>query len=51
MPDSPKMQPTGADVDSFIEAIPDASRRADARVLCKLLSEITGEPAALWGTP
>lgn len=49
MADPPKMQPTGADVESFIEAIPNANRRADARVLCGLLSEITGEPAALWG--
>jgi hypothetical protein len=50
MADPPKMQPTGADVESFIEAIPNANRRADARILCGLLSEITGEPAALWGT-
>ena len=50
MPDPPKMQPTAADVESFIEAIPNANRRADARVLCRLLSEITGEPPELWGT-
>jgi hypothetical protein len=49
MADLPKMQPTGADVESFIEAIPNANRRADARVLSRLLSELTGEPAALWG--
>jgi hypothetical protein len=49
MADPPKMQPTGADVESFIEAIPSANRRAEARALCRLLSEITGEPAALWG--
>jgi hypothetical protein len=49
MADPPKMQPTGADVESFIETIPNANRRADAHVLCRLLSEITGEPAALWG--
>jgi hypothetical protein len=49
MADPPKMQPTGADVEPLIEAIPNANRRADARALCGLLSEITGEPAALWG--
>src|SRR5690349_9082224 len=49
MADPPKMQPTGTDVESFIEAIPNADRRADSRVLCTLFSEITGEPAALWG--
>ena len=49
MADPPKMQPTGPDVESFIKAIPNANRRADARALCRLLSEITEEPAALWG--
>jgi hypothetical protein len=49
MGDAPKMQTRGAGVESFIEAIPNANRRADAHVLCRLLSEITGEPAELWG--
>ena len=49
MADAPKLQPTRADVESFIEAIPNANRRDDARVLCRLLSEITREPATLWG--
>ena len=49
MADSRKMQPSGADVKSFIEAIPNADRRADARVLCGILAEATGEPAVLWG--
>src|SRR5262245_20909859 len=49
MADPQKTHPTGADVESFIEAIANANRRADARVLCRLLSETTGEPAALWG--
>ena len=43
------MQPTGADVEAFVEAIPNVSRRADARALCALLSGITGEPPVLWG--
>jgi hypothetical protein len=43
------MQPTGADVEGFVEAIPNATRRADVRALCALLSEITGEPPVLWG--
>jgi hypothetical protein len=49
MADAPKTRPTGADVESFIDAIPNAGRRADARVLCGLFTEVTGEPAVLWG--
>jgi Domain of unknown function (DU1801) len=44
------MQPTGADVDAFLEAVPNSDRRADARVLCSLFSELTGEPPVLWGS-
>jgi hypothetical protein len=43
------MEPTGADVGAFLEAIPNATRRADARALCVLLTEVTGEPPVLWG--
>jgi hypothetical protein len=46
---SQKTQPTDADVDAFLDAIPNEERRADARVLCALLSELTGEPPRLWG--
>jgi Domain of unknown function (DU1801) len=42
-------RPTGADVDAFLEAVPNAERRADARTLCRLMTEVTGEPAVLWG--
>jgi len=44
------MQPTEADVDMYLGAIPDANRQADARTLCALFSELTGEPPVLWGT-
>jgi hypothetical protein len=43
------MRPTSADVEAFLNAVPDEPRRADARVLCKLLGEVTGEPPVLWG--
>ena len=49
MADRAKTQPTTQDVDAFVDAIPDAERRADARTLCGLLTEITGEPPVLWG--
>jgi len=44
------MQPTGTEVEAFLEAVPTAERRADARELCALLSEITGEPPMLWAS-
>ena len=49
MANQPKMQPTGADVEAFVQAIPNVTCRADARALCVLLSEITGDPPVLWG--
>ena len=45
----PVMRPTDADVNAFLDAIPNATRRADAKVLCTMFGEITGEVAVLWG--
>jgi hypothetical protein len=45
-----KTKPNNADIDAFIDAIPDETRRADARQLCALMAEVTGEPPALWGS-
>jgi hypothetical protein len=45
-----KTQPTGADVEKFLAAVPDSNRREDARTLCSLLSEVTGEPPVMWGS-
>jgi len=47
---SQKMLPTDEDVGAFIAAVADERRRADARELCDLLADWTGEPAVLWGT-
>ncbi|MGH8777126.1 MAG: DUF1801 domain-containing protein [Jiangellaceae bacterium] len=44
------MRPTSGDVDAFLAAIPGETRRADARTLCTLLADVTGEPAALWAS-
>lgn len=44
----PKTKPTGASVDDFIAAAP-TNRRDDARVLVRMMTEITGEPAVMWG--
>ena len=42
-------RPTSASVDAFIDAQPDAQRRADCRVLITLMQQATKEPAVLWG--
>jgi hypothetical protein len=43
------MVPTLADVDAFIDAVPDEHRRSDARQLCELMRSVTGEPPVMWG--
>jgi hypothetical protein len=45
-----KVHPTGGDVERFLAEIPDPERRADARDLCRLMSEVTGEEAVMWGS-
>jgi hypothetical protein len=45
----PKTRPTGADVEAFLDAVPDEIRQADARALCALLARVTGQPAVMWG--
>ncbi len=42
------MRPTGGEVADFIAAIADESRRADAKRLCALMRDVTGEPATMW---
>ena len=49
MASDPKMVPTSADVDAFLEAVPDANRRADANALLELMRSVTGEPPVMWG--
>ena len=44
-----KTQPTGASVDAFIDALPDARKQADARWLLAQMSALSGEPAVMWG--
>ncbi len=46
----PAMQKTGRSVEEFLARVPDPRRREDARRLCALMAEVTGEPAAMWGT-
>src|SRR5688572_5742253 len=45
----PKTIPTGASVDAYIAALPDAERRADCATLVAMMSRVTGQPARMWG--
>jgi hypothetical protein len=47
---SQKTLPTGEDARAFIAAVSDGARREDARRLCGLLADWTGEPPVMWGT-
>jgi hypothetical protein len=44
-----KTQPTKSDVTAFVTAIEDATRKADAKTLIKLMQDASGEKAKLWG--
>jgi len=46
----PAMRPTGASVAEFLARVPDEQRREDARRLCAMMQQITGQPPAMWGT-
>jgi hypothetical protein len=45
-----KTKPTKASVTAFLSAIPDPSRRKDARAVAALLRKVTGERPVMWGT-
>lgn len=42
-------RPEQTDVGAFLDGVA-PKRRDDARVLCALLAEITGQPPVIWGT-
>lgn len=44
-----KTIPTSASVDTFIASIPDDIKQQDSHTLIKIMSEVTGEPAVMWG--
>jgi hypothetical protein len=44
-----KTKPTKVSVAGYIAALPDESKRADARTLVKLMQAATGEKPAMWG--
>lgn len=44
-----KTQRTGANVDEFIDAIPDEAVRQDCRTLVELMRRVTGSEPQMWG--
>ena len=44
-----KTKPTGATVDSFIDAVPSEERREDAKKVRAMMERLSGRPAAMWG--
>jgi hypothetical protein len=48
MPEN-QTKPTKLKVSSFIDAIPDATRRADAKTLIAMMQKVTGEKPVMWG--
>ena len=40
---------TDASAEMFLAQVPDDRRREDARRLCAMMRDITGEPPAMWG--
>jgi Domain of unknown function (DU1801) len=44
-----KTKETSEDVAAFIERVPDAKRREDAKALCAIMARATGESAKMWG--
>ena len=42
--------PTGDDVGRFVDSIADETRRAEARLLIEVMTDVTGEPPVMWGT-
>ncbi|RZL39654.1 MAG: DUF1801 domain-containing protein [Pedobacter sp.] len=44
-----KTKATEQNVVDFINAVPDAQKREDSHELVKLMEELTGEPATMWG--
>ncbi|MGA2085714.1 MAG: DUF1801 domain-containing protein [Terracidiphilus sp.] len=44
-----KTKPIALSVASFLDAIPDQTKRADAKALVKLMQSVTGEKPKMWG--
>lgn len=45
-----KTQPHDASVETYIDSIEHKGRAEDARILMEMMTEVTGEPARMWGS-
>ncbi len=45
-----KMQPTGASVDDFLDAIADPVRREDGKAMRAMMERLSGHEARMWGS-
>lgn len=45
-----KTRPTASSVDAFIDAVDDEHKRADCRVVARLMAELTGAEGVMWGS-
>ena len=46
---TPKTLPNNKNVEEYIDAVENAQKREDSRVLLKMMQEITGEKPVMWG--
>lgn len=46
----PRTTPTDDSVERFLDSVADEGRREDARSVCRLMEQVTGEPPTMWGT-
>jgi hypothetical protein len=44
-----KTKPTGASVTDFLAAVEDPQKRADSKILVKMMTRITGHKPKMWG--
>ena len=45
-----KTKPSDDSVEKFLAGISDDQRRKDSVAVCRMMQEVTGEPAVMWGT-
>ncbi len=45
-----KTVPTGQDVGAFLASLTDETQRRDSQALVRLMTDVSGEPAAMWGS-
>jgi hypothetical protein len=45
-----KTKQTNANVEGFLNSVSDEQRSKDAKVVCAMMQEITGDPPKMWGT-